>query len=445
VIVADPLSVTIVGAGLSGSLMALYLARGEHRVDVYERRSSSREGRGDQGRSINLGVSARGIRALRQVGLLDAVLQRSVPMRGRMVHRRDGTLSFHPYGTAAHEVLHSILRNDLNGLLVDAASTLPNVRYRFDQRLSVVDKHNGVATFVDERDATEVNVRSDLVIGADGAFSAVRDQLTHGTRVDYSQVHLDWGYKELTIPATPGRTRRELEALHVWPGEHGLMVAHPNRDGSLTGTVFLPLDGRYGFAALDTPSAVRRFFAAEFPDTTRLMPDLVDEFGSHPVGGMVTIQTSAWRHEDRVVLIGDACHAVYPFYGQGMNAAFEDCSTLSACLAQRPHDRAGALAEYQRRRKPHTDVLAELAKRNLVELRDRLRSPWFVARRKADLVLNRLFPRTWLPLYTMVSHTTMPYADALARAQRQDRLLALAGGAVASTAVAAAIGRGRRC
>lgn len=439
------MKVIVVGAGLSGSLMAIYLAHRGHRVEVYERRPGPAEQGGEQGRSINLGVSARGIRALREVGLLDAVLARSVPMRGRMVHRRDGTLAFHPYGTAPHEVLHSILRNDLNLLLVETAKALADVRFQFDVRLSTVDKDGGIATFVDQPTGAEVRMKADLVIGADGAFSAVRDQLVHGTRADYSQTHLDWGYKELTIPAA-GRTRHELEALHVWPGRNGLMVAHPNRDGSLTGTVFLPLAGPHSFAALDSPVAVRRFFAAEFPDSHRLMPDLVDEFVAHPVGGMVTIQTSAWHHEDRVVLVGDACHAVYPFYGQGMNAAFEDCSVLAACLDTHPHDRAAALAAYQRSRKPHTDVLAELAKRNLVELRDRLRSPWFVARKKADLVLNRALGPAWQPLYTMVSHTTMPYGEALARARRQDRLLAMAGGTLAGTALTAIglrMGRGR--
>jgi kynurenine 3-monooxygenase len=428
--------------------MALFLARRGYRVEIYERRPNPRDKGRDEGRSINLGVSARGMTALREVGLLDEVLPRSVPMRGRMVHGPDGTRTFHAYGTARHEVLHSVLRQDLNLLLIDAASSWPDVRFHFDTRLSQLDRETGVATFVDERTGAEQEIKADLVIGADGAFSVVRETLTKGARVNTNQAFLDWGYKELTIPAgADGKPRTELEALHVWPGKHGLMVAHPNLDNSLTCTLFLPFDGEHSFAALDSPAATGRFFDTHFPDAGQLMPDLLDEFAANPVGSMVTIQTSAWSHGDRVVLIGDACHAVYPFYGQGMNAAFEDCAVLDACLGAHPGDRAAALADYQRRRKPHTDVLARLAEQNFVELRDRLRSPWFVARKQADLLLNRLFPRTWLPLYTMVSHTTMPYADALARARKQDRLATLIGGSlVGAAAVAASIMlRGNRC
>lgn len=360
-------------------------------------------------------------------------------MRGRMVHGTDGALSFHAYGTSAHEVLHSVLRRDLNLLLIDAANSWPDVRFQFDTRLSQLDRETGAATFVDERTGAARTVSANLVIGADGAFSSVREALVRGARVDANQTYLDWGYKELTIPAgADGKPRTELEALHVWPGERGLMVAHPNLDNSLTCTLFLPFEGRDSFASLNSPAAVRRFFDGHFPDAQRLMPDLLEEFAANPVGSMVTIQTSAWCHGDRIALIGDACHAVYPFYGQGMNAAFEDCSVLDACLRTHPGDRVAALADYQRRRKPHTDVLARLAEQNFVELRDRLRSPWFVARKQADLVLNRLFPRTWLPLYTMVSHTTMPYADALARARKQDRLAAVIGGSVVGAAAVAA-------
>lgn len=437
------MAVTVVGAGLAGSLAALYLARDGHRVEVFERRPDPRLDSG-HGRSINLGVSARGLAALREVGLDDALLARSVVMRGRVVHQ-GGTTRFQPYGTAADEVLHSVLRRDLNALLIDAAQALPGVSFRFDTRLTTLDADEGVCWFTDEHGAEQA-VKADLVIGADGAFSVVREHLVRGTRVDYRQEFLDWGYKELTIPPGPdGTPRAELEALHVWPGEHGLMVGHPNLDGSHTCTLFLPYEGPHSFAALDSPAAVRRFFDEHFPDAAALMPDLQSEFAVNPVGGMVSVGTSAWHHGDRVVLVGDACHAVYPFYGQGMNAAFEDCSVLMACLRDRPTDRAAALADYQSRRRPHTDVLADLARLNFVELRDGLRSPLFVARKRADLALNRLLGERWRPLYTMVSHTTMPYADALHRARRQDRALAWAGaGALLGLGAAVRLVRTRR-
>ncbi|MFD0890711.1 FAD-dependent oxidoreductase, partial [Streptosporangium algeriense] len=264
----------------------------------------------------------------------------------------------------------------------------------------------------------EVGAAGDAVIGADGVFSRVRAHMQHGLRADLHQEFLEWGYKELTIPAADdGSPRTRLEALHVWPGEDALIVAHPNRDNSLTGTLFLPFER---FGEITDPEA---FLAGRFPDTRELMPYLAKEYAEHPVGHLVSIRTSPWHHRDRVALIGDACHAVYPFYGQGMNSALEDCTVLDRCLGDHPDDLEAAFAAYQRLRKPHTDVLDELSKQNFVELRDRLRSPLHLARKKADLLLARLFPGRWVPLYTMVSHTTIPYADALARARRQDALL----------------------
>jgi len=417
--------VVIIGAGLAGSLMAIYLARRGHEVEVYERRPDPRlRSSADGRRSINLGLSQRGMNALREVGLLDEVRTRTVPMRGRVIHSADGSLAFQPYGRDDGEALHSILRNDLNVALVERAESHPTVRFHFRHTLRRLVKEKPLVEVVDEERGHARQVMADLVIGADGAFSTVRAQMHHRERADYRQEFLDWGYKELTIPAAAdGAARTELFGLHVWPGGRGLMVAHPNVDHSLTCTVFLPLHGPDSFASLDTPAAVRDFFAGHFPDVPALVPDLATEFLAHPVGTLVSIRTSPWHHEDRVVLIGDACHAVYPFYGQGMNAAFEDCTVLDRCLARHPEDRAAALAEYQALRKPHTDVLADLSAQNFVELRDRLRSPWFLVRKRADLVLHRFLPRHWVPLYTMIAHRTVPYAEALRRARRQDRIL----------------------
>ncbi|MFY1637339.1 FAD-dependent oxidoreductase [Solwaraspora sp. WMMB335] len=407
----------LIGAGLTGSLLAIYLARRGWQVDVYERRADPRRVASAGGRSINLGLSARGLAALREVGLLDAVLRRCVPMRGRYVHAPDGTLAFQPYGTREGEVLHSILRNELVRLLLDEAQRHPQVRVHFGQNLVGLTPARGQAEF-----AGGQTVTADLIVGADGAYSTVRTVLErHGhvhTRLDV----LEWGYKELTIPAADdGAARTPLHGLHVWPGGgDGLMVAHPNVEQSLTATMFLPLST---LAQLDTPETVAGFLDAGFPDTATLMPDRVAEWLEHPVGRLVTVRATPWRYADRVVLVGDAAHAVYPFYGQGMNSCFEDCSLLAGCLDRHPAALGAALAEYQRSRKCHTDVLADLSERNFVELRDRLRSPWFRLRKRADLVLHRAFGRAWLPLYTMISHRTIPYADALRRARRQDAAL----------------------
>lgn len=431
--------VAVVGAGLAGSLLAILLGRRGGEVDVYERRPDPRTGRTDEGRSINLGISARGIEALRAVGLWEDLQHRVVPMRGRMVHRPDGSLRFLPYGTRPDEILHSIRRDELNAVLVDYAEKVGGVRFHFGQRCTGLDVAEGRLELADAATGAAVTATADLVVGADGAFSEVRRHLHRVVPANYRQDFLDWGYREVTIPAHPdGTARTPIEALHVWPSDRGLIVAHPNPDNSLTCTVLLPHDDDPGrpqltsFASLDTEAAVWRYFRETFPDIVDLAPDLAADFLAHPVGQLVTVRTSPWHYRDRVVLVGDAAHAITPFYGQGMNSAFEDCLVLDECLGAAPGDRAGALANFQQRRKPHTDVLADLALDNFTELRDRMRNPLHLLHARADLLLHRLMPGTWQPLYRMVSHTTIPYGDALRRARRQDRILA--GGAAAAGA-----------
>lgn len=424
--------VVVVGSGLAGSVLAALLVERGHEVEVVEQRADPRTA-ADEDRSINLGISARGIRALRRLGLWDALAPSLVPMRGRAIHLADGRSLASPYGSDPSEILHSIRRADLNARLVERAR---GARFTFGARCTGLA--DGVLTLTDTGTGETSQRRPDLVVGADGAFSAVRRHLQHGRPADHRQQVLEWGYKELTVP--PGAPI-PLEALNVWPSAHGLVVAHPNPDGSHTGTLFLPHDGERSFASLDTPEAVLAFFREHLPRFAALVPDLVAQFGARPVGHLVTVRTTPWHAEGRVVLLGDAAHAVYPFYGQGMNASLEDCLVLDECLADHPDDAAGrtaALAGFQERRKPHTDVLAELSARNFVELRDGTRSPLRLARTRADRALARMFPRRWLPLYTMVSHTTIPYGDALRRARRQDRALA----AAAMTASTAAVGIG---
>ncbi|GAA4071201.1 FAD-dependent oxidoreductase [Nonomuraea soli] len=388
----------IAGAGPAGSLLACYLAARGHRVDVFERRPDPRRGDDEEGRSINLGLSARGVLALERAGLMDRVRPLTVPMRGRVVHAA-GRTSFHPYGTHDEEILHSVLRRDLVTLLIDHAHGL-GARFHFGRRVTDLDRQAPAVQVEGEW------IHGDAVVGADGAFSTIRTHLHRGLRADHHQEFLPWGYKELTMIATPGF---RLEALHVWPGGDGLIVAHPNRDNSLTATLFLPYDE---LEAITDPEA---FFAGRFPDALPLLPDLAKEFAANPVGHLVSVRTTPWHHENKVVLIGDACHAVYPFYGQGMNSALEDCLLLDASL--------DSFAAFETARRPHTDVLDELSRENFVELRQRVASPMHAARKRADLLLARLLPGRWRPLYTMISHTTTPYADALARARKQEAFL----------------------
>jgi kynurenine 3-monooxygenase len=423
-------AVAIVGGGLAGSLLALALAKRGHRVDVYERRADPRRGGGESGRSINLGLSKRGIRALDEVGLLGEVMQRSVAMEGRVIHSRDGRVRFQPYGKDRREVLHSIDRNELNRLLLDRAEAEEGVRLHFGHRLVSIDKERRELEL--EVDGAEpLRVRPRWVVGADGAFSRARQEMQRGERADYHQEYLEWGYKELTLEALPGGgSAIRLDALHVWPRGHCLVVSHANRDGSHTLSLFLPHEGPDSFASVHGPDDVRSLFAKYFPDLVPLLPGLVEQWMKHPTGSLVTTRTAPWSWRDWMVLVGDACHAVYPFYAQGMNSAFEDCLALLGALRRhgvdQEGDRAAAFDAYERSRRPHTDTLAELSKANFVELRQKVRSPWFLARKRLDAVLNRLMPRAWLPLYTMIAHTTMPYGDALVRARKQERVLAVA-------------------
>ncbi|MYM91631.1 NAD(P)-binding protein, partial [Rugamonas sp. FT82W] len=412
----------IVGGGLAGSLLALALARQGHGVDLYERRPDPQRQSAGAGRSINLGLSKRGMQGLRMVGLLDDVLARSVVMSGRVIHAPDGSTRYQAYGKDAGEVLHSIDRNELNHVLLDRAQQHPQVRLHFEHRLVRADKAARRLEF-DTPDGS-VAAHPLWVAGADGAFSAMRRELQHGERADYHQEYLEWGYKELTLAAGPdGGSAIELTALHVWPRSHCLFVSHPNLDGSHTLTLFLPFEGEDSFATVRTPEQVGALFAKYFPDLLPLLPGLLDQWERHPTGSLITTRTAPWRFGDWAVLLGDACHAVYPFYGQGMNSAFEDCCVLMAALADHPQDLAAAFGSYEQLRRPHTDVLAELSKANFVELRQKVQSPWFIARKRLDLALNRLWPRRWLPLYTMIAHSTMPYGEALERSRRQERLL----------------------
>ena len=414
--------IAIVGGGLAGSLLALALAQQGKAVDVYERRPDPRASGAEGGRSINLGLSKRGIQALTEVGLIDEVMPKTVAMRGRVIHAPDGGTRFQPYGKDGDEVLHSIDRNELNRLLLDHAQRHPQVRLHFEHRLVRIDKERNELEL--EAEGGRARVRPRWVVGADGAFSRARQEMQRGERADYHQEHLEWGYKELPLTANPdGSSKIELEALHVWPRLHGLFVSHPNRDGSHTLTLFLPFEGPDSFATTRSGAEVEALFAKYFPDLIPLLPNLVEDWMTHPTGSLVTTRTGQWRCDDWMVLIGDACHAVYPFYGQGMNSAFEDCSALMAALSQHGEDRAAAFAAYENSRRPHTDTLAELSKMNFVELKQKVKSPWFVARKRLDVALNRLLPNVWLPLYTMIAHTTIPYGDALARSQRQEKIL----------------------
>lgn len=426
--------VAIVGAGLAGSLLACYLGRDGRQVDVYEKRPDPRLGASERGRSINLALSLRGIHALSGIGLADEVLSQSVLMRGRMIHDRDGGLTFQRYGKDDTEALHSVSRAGLNGLLVEAAARHASVRLHFNHRCTSLDADGGVIEFDADNEQAPVRVAADAVIGADGAYSAVRSWMQKREGFNYSQEYLTHGYKELTIPAgANGAYLLEKNALHIWPRGAFMMIALPNLDGSFTCTLFWPFEGPNSFAALRTEEDVGRFFRDQFGDAVALIPDLTREFLTNPTGSLVTVRCQPW-HVGRAVLVGDACHAVVPFLGQGMNAAFEDCVVLMESLTATPGNWQAATAKYENQRKRHTDALAKLCVENFIEMRDRVASPWFRLKKRLEAFLHRLLPHWYSPLYTMIEFTRIPYGEAVRRARRQRWIVA---GVVAALAVVA--------
>jgi kynurenine 3-monooxygenase len=409
----------LVGSGLAGGLLAACLGRRGHEVELYERRADPREGNLVGGRSINLALSTRGIHALEQLGIADDVLKHAIPMPGRMIHDKSGELHFSPYDRDPRKHINSIGRAALNTTVIEAALRYPNVRVQFNHRCTEVDLDSETARF---ESSQSIVASGDAIIGVDGAFSAVRQSMQKQiSGFQYDESYLPHGYKELTIPPAPdGSWRMEKNALHIWPRKSFMMIALPNPDGSFTCTLFWEFKGPRSFETTNTDDDVRRFFNEEFPDAVRLMPSLLEEYRENPTGSLVTIRCAPWCYQDKVALVGDAAHAVVPFYGQGMNAAFEDCLVLDQCLAQFADNRARAFAEYFSRRKVNTDALADLAIENFIEMRDKTASKTFRAKKKLDHFLEGLLPGIYLPLYTMVTFTRMPYAQAARRARLQD-------------------------
>src|SRR5229473_3509178 len=344
---------TLIGSGLAGGLLAAYLGRRGYDVDLYERRADPRAGNFVGGRSINLALSTRGIHALQRLGIADEVLRHAIPMRGRMIHDKSGNLDFAPYDCDPNNYINSIGRAALNTTVIEAAQRYPNVRVHFNHKCIGVDIGSATAHLFNTSTNQPLSASADSIIGVDGAFSAVRASMQ--LKIDnfqYDENYLAHGYKELTIPPGPnGSWQMEKNALHIWPRKSFMTIALPNPDGSFTCTLFWEFEGPRSFATTKTDDEIRRFFNEEFPDAVRLMPNLLDDFRNNPTGSLVTIRCAPWFYKDRVALVGDAAHAVVPFYGQGMNAAFEDCVVLDECLEKFPNDRQRAFAEYFRRRK----------------------------------------------------------------------------------------------
>lgn len=413
---------------MSGALLSVYLARQGHEVILYERRPDPRRGAPERGRSINLALSTRGIEALRGVGLDAEILRAAIPMRGRMIHPKSGPLAFQAYSRDPSLAINSVSRSELNALLLTAAERERGVTVRFGVRCLGVDPQTGRADVLEVATGERRTIETETVVGADGAFSGVRSNFPIRDRADYSQSYLEHGYKELTIPPAPGTGpgtggthRIEKNALHIWPRGTFMMIALPNADGSFTCTLFWPFEGPNSFSTMRSGREAAAFFEREFPDSIPLLPTLAEDWEHNPAGSLVTVKCRPWHVGSRAVLIGDAAHAVVPFYGQGMNASFEDCAVLARCIGEGGGNLASAYARYEALRRPNTDALADLAIENFIEMRDKVGSAAFRRKKRFEHLLETLLPNWYVSLYHMVSFTTIPYAEAVGRARRQER------------------------
>jgi len=376
------------------------------------------------GRSINLALSTRGIHALQQAGLWERMRKIIIPMKGRVMHSVTGNLTFQPYGKNETEVINSISRAELNIALMNAAEE-QGATILFSQRCTGYDLKTGAIRVRDEETGEETTREAGVVIGCDGSASAIRAEMLRLSRFNFSQDYLDYGYKELTIPAGPkGEHLLETHALHIWPRGNHMLIALPNIDGTFACILFLPFEGADSFASLTTPAHVIQFFQSRFPDAVSLMPQLADSYFANPTGAMVTIKCSPWHVEGRALLLGDAVHAIVPFFGQGLNCGFEDCTCLVELLDRYGADYAHVFREFENERKVNTDAIADMAIENFTEMRDRVADSRFLFRKKVELALEGKYPQLFVPKYAMVTFHRIPYSVALARGAVQDRMLA---------------------
>lgn len=414
--------VSILGAGLVGSLLAVILRKRGYEVTIYERRPDMRKAVVGAGRSINLAMSARGWKALELAGLRDDLDAIAIPMYGRYLHMADGSVATQAY-SKNNEAIYSVSRGELNKRLMTLAEQ-NGATIHFDHRCTKADVVNNTLQF-SLPDGSAKTVQADLLFGADGAFSALRSSYTHMDRVNCDQTYLEYGYKELCIPpASDGSLVMDKNYLHIWPRGNYMMIALPNTDNTFTCTMFMPFKGENSFELLKTEADVNSFFSEKFADAKNLMPSLIEDFFTNPTASLVTTRIFPWHYKDKSALIGDAAHAIVPFYGQGMNAGFEDCTILDGLLSKYGEDWDVILQEYEAKRKPAGDAVANLALMNFVEMRDKVSDPAFLERKKIEKELGKKYPEQFVSIYEMVSFSHIPYYTAINCVKAQDRLLA---------------------
>lgn len=416
--------ITIIGAGLVGSLLSIYLSKRGYKVVIFERRKDMRQQKMQAGRSINLALSDRGIKALEEVGIMDEIRKIAIPMHGRQMHNLDGTEVYQAYGKEG-QFINSVSRGELNCRLMDLAEA-HNVSIFFEHKCEEIDWSKKRIVFDDSGNGASLVHHFDLMFGSDGAYSAARlnHQLQHN-RFQYQQHYIDFGYKELHIPpADNGGFRMERNALHIWPRGNYMMIALPNTDGSFTCTLFFPFDGEPSFASLNNEEKVFEFFSTTFPDLIPLMPTLTEDYFSNPTASLVTVKCFPWIRENAFALIGDAAHAIVPFFGQGMNCGFEDCSVLNELMEQFNDDWDQILPAYQHLRKPDGDAIADLALNNFIEMRDKVADRVFLLQKKIEAQFSNNYPDKWTPAYSLVTFSkNVRYSEALSRGLYQQGIM----------------------
>lgn len=417
-----PKSAIIVGSGLVGSLWALYLQKSGYTVSLYERRPDMRLNKISAGKSINLATSYRGWKALDEMGIGDAIREIAIPMYGRTLHKPDNSKAYQPYGNN-NQAIYSVSRGELNAKLMSLAEEHTHTQIHFNEECIQVDLQKGNCTFKNVQTGQITEVQADVVFATDGAFSAVRyHAMQKSDRFDYSQKYIPDGYKEILLPANPdGTYKLEKETLHIWPRGRFMLIALPNFDGSFTCTLFMPFDDHtYCFNNLTSKEKVTHFFKEVFPDFYGLMPDVADTWNDHPLSSLAIVRCFPWT-SGKVALMGDAAHATVPFFGQGMNCGFEDCSVMYELMNEYKEDWNQIFKAYETLRKPNGDAVQDLSLQNYIVMRDRVNDPNFQLIQKIERRINLLYPDSYFPLYSMVSFTNIAYETALKKGNEQEQ------------------------